>query len=289
MLNDAEHAGASCLEMPRGSSDPWETGLPGREKEGQAPTGAFRGLTWESVRDILAAPAPCQRVILRLACHLVEQDGLQASVLATASKLKISEIAIHEAASRMPTLFRLGTGAHKVTLMAPGDDPSVLSPRAKEEMRKNAEKERRAAEKNAVLEARDSEDTPVNALRASLENLGMGRTEARAFARHLDATYGAKPALDATAEASKHRPREPKAYVVSMLKRSVGGHQGKAAVRVPSFTRSSSQRETLFIGWTTNLPREKVYRLPEGRLKIVKPRPDENVPSLAADAGVVIF
>ena len=211
---------------------------------------------------------------------------------AMARKTKATEIAVLEACSRMPHLFRLSADGHRIALVAPGEDPGAESPAT---IKARAEADRlaaRATEREASRQAQDEADTPVNALRAALEDCGLCRTEARAFAGMLAKNYGCEPSLQAARLAAQSKAASPKAYVVALLKQRISGTSAAGFPRrVPAYARPSGVRETVRIGWSAERtePRMALYRLPEGRIKKVPPAPGEQVPTYEEDAGYEVM
>ncbi len=273
---------------------PWEMDRiqPSRPEDGHLPADApapMNGLDWETLRDVLASPFRMQSTILKLACLLAQERTRSTTVQAAAAQLKASEVALLEAVSAMPTLFKLRAGGHRVELTRPGDDPSVESPRQRKERERREREQSTKAARAERREEEDGRDTLFNALRRKVEDLGIDRDRARDFAGHLCRTYGTIPSTEAVEEAARQRPADPKPYVIGILKRRVGG--GAPAgfpTRVPATAKPSAARETTLIGWSHAIPRVRFYRKPDGTIKRVAPRIGESVPSVAEDPGFVV-
>ncbi len=264
---------------------PWDDDCPTIEAE---TTPVFHGLDWETLRDVEASPHRCRSTILRLALLLAAENGGTTTVQSAASRIKASEVAVLEAISLMPTLFRLKDSAHKVELTRPGDDPNVESPRAIALRSKRDRQEALARERADKRAREDARDTPFNVLRHKIEELGLTRDKARDFAGHLTRTYGLAAARDAVEETMQNKPAEPKSYIIAVLKRRVAGALPGLARRTPSQTKPSGTRETILIGWSASEPRVKLYRKPSGTLIRVPPAANEKVPTLREDPGYVI-
>ena len=268
--------------------DPWAVATPGPEAIANGTP--LRGLTWDMLRDVLASPSRSHRIILGLACLLVDEDKETTTVQAAAMRLKTTEVGLLEAVSRMPNLFRLVRNGHGIALVVPGRDPAEKTPRQIAAEVKEKASARKAEAKSAVDDAADAEQTPINTCRLALEGLGMARADARGFARFLGSTYGTEASLLAIAEARVSKPIDPKSWIAAALKRRLTGSNRpmQRAKRILPFIRPGGSRETQFIGWTDREPRQKLYRLPEGRIKEVPPEPGDVIPSFDEDPGCTV-
>ncbi len=93
--------------------DPWEAaGGPAADALGEGGN-ALRGIPWAMVHDVAAAPLRTQPTIMRMASALVREPAMTSTPQALAKRLKVTEVAVMEAASRMPTLFALQAGGHR--------------------------------------------------------------------------------------------------------------------------------------------------------------------------------
>jgi hypothetical protein len=192
-LDSSHHESRTLLNQPE--INPWD-----EEPATAGPENIpYRGLSWKVVHNIATAPTRSQSTIIRLASALVQEASRTSTPLAMAGRLKVSEVAILEAVSRMPTLFRLSAGGHRLTLLAPGEDPAVESPRMLKAKAEIAAKQQRAQAKAEVQNARDDEDTPWNAIRRSIEECGVSRAEARSFTGQLLKIYNEKTVREAVA------------------------------------------------------------------------------------------
>ncbi len=236
----------------------------------------FAGLGWEVIHDIAAAPTRAQSTIVRLASVLVQEPSRASTPLAMAGRLKVTEVAILEAVSRMPTLFRLSAGGHRLTLLAPGEDPTVESPRMLKAKADLAAKQQRTQAKAAIQEAHDDEDTPWNAIRRSIEECGVTRAEARGFTAQLLKIYDEKIVREAVAITKEAAAADPKSYIFAICKRSVANATTtKPPRKTPAYLRPSGRRETVQIGWSADRtePRKMLYRMPDGTTKASCRRP----------------
>lgn len=270
-------------------ANPWDEDGPGDggAAGGAADAGPLRGLTWEALGQVAEAPSRLRGLAVSLAVRLAAADGCAEAVIASAKALKAGELAIAEAVSHLPGIFRLERRGHVVRLAVPGRDPEMRSPSGRAADAKAAEAAARARARDEAASARDDEDTPANAVRRVLEELGLCRADARTQSGRLVSQYGGPAARAAAEVARRERPASPVPYIMTVLKQRIMRAGGALPLRVFARAAPSGVRETVFVGWTSDRSkaRSKLYRLPTGHLRSYPADEGEAPPSFEDDPG----
>ncbi len=264
------------------------------------PVTELNGLDWETLEIIADCSSRAIPVILKAATLLRHAPKLKMASAQLAATMKITETTLIAATTALPQLFEFTSKGTILRLRAEKPDPWDLDAKAYAKIQKAEDNRAKRRERDQIRLAKDDEDTPFNAIRAKLEDLGLIRDDARKFAGFLVRTYGESATASAVDKTLDKKPSEPKAYIAALLKKSLAevstrpasGGTSKNVRTVYANQRPDLNGTTKFVGWDhveTNGTRLKIWRQKTGQIKKVPPSPGEPIPSFDEDPGIRVI